>query len=82
MTGPGSMRRRILAAARFGLGAVMLAFVPAVIAAGPPVGSEPVAQVDYGLSTAKRANCLGATSGTVTAGRATAVPRYRYAARP
>ncbi len=59
MTGPGSMRRRILAAARFGLGAVMLAFVPAVIAAGPPVGSEPVAQVDYGLSTAKRANCLG-----------------------
>ena len=38
---------------------LVIMFVQAVAAAGPTVGSEPVAQVDYGLSTAKRANCLG-----------------------
>ena len=30
-----------------------------VHAVGPPVGSEPLANVEYGLATAKRANCMG-----------------------
>ncbi len=55
------MKRQALAGCRFaGLSLVaLLSFAQAVAAAGPTVGSEPVAQVDYGLATAKRANCLG-----------------------
>jgi len=30
-----------------------------VRALGPPVGAEPLKSVDYGLATAKRANCMG-----------------------
>jgi hypothetical protein len=37
-----------------------LLMLPGTVAAvGPPVGSAPLANVDYGLSTAKRANCMG-----------------------
>jgi hypothetical protein len=34
-------------------------FVTQAHAVGPPVGAEPLANVDYGLATAKRANCMG-----------------------
>lgn len=57
MRGPAARRFRILAAGC--LGALLCVPVLSLMAAGPPVGSEPVARVDYGLSTAKRANCLG-----------------------
>ena len=36
-----------------------LGLVPAASAVGPTVGTEPLPNVDYGLATAKRANCMG-----------------------
>ncbi|MGR8950097.1 MAG: c-type cytochrome [Gammaproteobacteria bacterium] len=37
----------------------VLSFATVAQAVGPPVGSEALPNVDYGLSTAKRANCMG-----------------------
>lgn len=54
-----SFARRAAASAYPVIAAFVVVFAQTLGAVGPPVGSEPVAQVDYGLSTAKRANCLG-----------------------
>jgi len=39
--------------------AVALPSISNTFALGPVVGVEPIKRVDYGLSTAKRANCMG-----------------------
>jgi len=38
---------------------LLLCVTTSIHAVAPPVGAEPLANVEYGLATAKRANCMG-----------------------